>query len=159
MAKNSSSAKHNKITLWLLMLVFVGPSLIAATLYLYREHLQFKTVEKGQILSPPIDSQTLPFFKTEYLGKWQLIYVSPTKCDTQCETSLATLKQIQTATGKEQPRVEYRGIPAPLIPILKPGDIAIIDPRGWLMMQYPSPADPLGILKDLKRLLRLSHVG
>jgi hypothetical protein len=35
----------------------------------------------------------------------------------------------------------------------------IVDPLGNLMMSYPPDADPRGILKDLKRLLRLSHIG
>lgn len=160
MAKNSSIAKQNKITLWLLMFVFIGPSLLAAALYLYRDHLHFKTLEKGHIISPPIDSQTQPFFNSAYLGKWQLIYVSSTECSTTCQASLNTLKQIHAAVGmKDQSRVEYRSIPASLIPVIQPGNIAIIDPRGWLMMQYSNSADPIGILKDLRRLLRLSHVG
>ena len=161
MVKYSLEAKRNSntLTLWLLMLVFLGPSLIAATLYLYRAHFQFNTLERGEILSPPIAIQTQPFFNENLIGKWQLIYVSPKNCDATCEAALSTLQKIQVATGKEQSRVEYRAVPEKLIPVLQQGDIGIIDPRGWLMMKYSDTAEPTSILKDLKRLLRLSHVG
>lgn len=37
--------------------------------------------------------------------------------------------------------------------------IYIVDPRGFLMMSYAPDADPGGIIKDLKRLLRYSSIG
>jgi hypothetical protein len=35
----------------------------------------------------------------------------------------------------------------------------LIDPLGNLMMSYPPNADPIGIIKDLKRMLRISRIG
>ena len=32
----------------------------------------------------------------------------------------------------------------------------LVDPRGYLMMYYPYDTNPSGIIRDLKRLLRLS---
>ena len=37
--------------------------------------------------------------------------------------------------------------------------IYIVDPHGNLMMSYPASGAASGILKDLERLLRLSHIG
>ena len=37
--------------------------------------------------------------------------------------------------------------------------INLIDPHGNLLMRYPPDASRLGMLEDLKRLLRLSHIG
>lgn len=37
--------------------------------------------------------------------------------------------------------------------------IFIVDPLGNLMMRYDSRRDPNGLLEDLQRLLRLSHIG
>lgn len=56
---------------------------------------------------------------------------------------------------------------APLIAILEragrgpaPADrVYLIDPLGNLMMSYAADARPKGMLEDLKKLLRLSHVG
>ena len=35
----------------------------------------------------------------------------------------------------------------------------LIDPLGNLMMSYPPDADPIGIIKDIKRMLRISRIG
>ena len=37
--------------------------------------------------------------------------------------------------------------------------IYVIDPLGNVMMSYPPDAKPKGMLEDMKRLLRLSHIG
>ena len=37
--------------------------------------------------------------------------------------------------------------------------VYIIDPIGNLMMYYPPDADPSGMLKDLKKLLKYSKIG
>jgi len=39
------------------------------------------------------------------------------------------------------------------------GRVYLIDPMGNLMMYYPADAQPKGMLEDLKRLLKLSHIG
>jgi hypothetical protein len=54
---------------------------------------------------------------------------------------------------------------APLLALLPHRDAAtaeriyLIDPLGNLMMSYASDAKPKGMLEDMKRLLRLSHIG
>lgn len=35
----------------------------------------------------------------------------------------------------------------------------IVDPLGNLMMSYPAKRDPIGIIKDLKRMLKISRIG
>jgi hypothetical protein len=37
--------------------------------------------------------------------------------------------------------------------------IYIVDPHGNLMMSYPASGSARGLLKDLERLLKLSHIG
>jgi hypothetical protein len=44
-------------------------------------------------------------------------------------------------------------------PAARADRIYLIDPLGNLMMSYAPEASPKGMLEDLKRLLRLSHVG
>jgi cytochrome oxidase Cu insertion factor (SCO1/SenC/PrrC family) len=39
------------------------------------------------------------------------------------------------------------------------GRIYLLDPAGRLMMSYPADADPNGMRKDLKRLLKVSQIG
>lgn len=50
--------------------------------------------------------------------------------------------------------------PAPAgTPVSQAGRIYIIDPLGNLMMSYAPSAPPKGLLEDLKKLLKLSHIG
>jgi hypothetical protein len=35
----------------------------------------------------------------------------------------------------------------------------VVDPLGNLMMSYDARQNPRGLLEDLKKLLRLSHIG
>lgn len=43
--------------------------------------------------------------------------------------------------------------------VAQAGRIYIVDPLGNLMMSYSAQARPKGLLEDLKKLLRLSHIG
>jgi hypothetical protein len=45
------------------------------------------------------------------------------------------------------------------IPMLDAERVYIIDPLGNLMMFYPPEADPSGMLKDLRKLLKYSKIG
>lgn len=44
-------------------------------------------------------------------------------------------------------------------PASQPGRIYIVDPLGNLMMSYAPDAERKGLLEDLKKLLKLSHIG
>jgi hypothetical protein len=37
--------------------------------------------------------------------------------------------------------------------------VFVVDPLGNLMMSYDARTDPRGLLQDLQKLLRLSHIG
>jgi hypothetical protein len=45
------------------------------------------------------------------------------------------------------------------VPLAKRGRVYVVDPHGNLMMSYPTPLDKRGAVKDLDKLLRLSHIG
>lgn len=44
-------------------------------------------------------------------------------------------------------------------PVATAGRIYIVDPLGNLMMSYAPDAPPKGLLKDMEKLLKLSHIG
>ena len=71
------------------------------------------------------------------------------------QASLITLRAVD-ASGVELLRV----FPADDgVPVQQGGRIYISDPLGNLMMSYAATARPKGLLEDLKKLLRLSHIG
>jgi len=151
--------KRHRLSTGFLIAIFMGPLVAAHVLYAWRDNLNFKTTQTGTFLSPPLSAQSLPFFDTTFLGKWQLIYLRPKTCDTPCQNLMASLPQIHMALGKEKHRVKYRTLSANVDLPLKVGEIAIIDPQGWIIMHYPANSDLKGLLRDLRQLLRLSHVG
>ena len=115
-------------------------------------------------------------------GKWLLVAFDTPSCDAYCEKKLYYMRQVRTAQGKEQARVERvwvltaPGAPRPeLLARFEgtrivnaaaepfPGDakdhIYLVDPVGNLMMRFPNDPDPSRMLKDLQRLLRYSRIG
>jgi hypothetical protein len=58
------------------------------------------------------------------------------------------------ATGEQGTRL-LREFPADG----RPYSLFIVDPLGNLMMSYDARQNPKGLLEDLKKLLRLSHIG
>jgi hypothetical protein len=49
--------------------------------------------------------------------------------------------------------------PAGDVPLAQRGLVYVVDPHGNLMMSYPTPLDKRGAVKDLEKLLKLSHIG
>lgn len=129
-----------------------------------------------------LDTQTLQ-------GKWNVIYVGDGMCDERCREALVLMRQTRLALNDDMTRVqrlflatanccdqayldtEHAGLitaaaatPAAqqllaTFPGAGQGRIYIVDPLGNLMMSYGPDAPQKGLLEDLKKLLKLSHVG
>lgn len=143
----------------ILILLFALPLVAAYSLYFFRDNISLKTLQTGTLLSTPIQTKTFAFFDPTTMGKWQLIYVQPEACDEDCQNTLSKINRIHAALGKDRYRVLCRTVLAADLPTLVPGELAIIDPQGWLILQYTVHNHPTGIIKDLQRLLKFSHVG
>ena len=64
--------------------------------------------------------------------------------------------RVDNAPGAEllRPFPEFDGVPVPAA-----GRLYVVDPLGNLVLSYPRAADRQGLLKDMERLLKLSHIG
>ncbi len=119
--------------------------------------------------------------------RWTLLYLGDSHCDLNCEAGLFKLRQVRLSLGRELTRVQrwylYAGdepsehltsilrghtgmlvgrLNSPLNQLLMglPNNgIYIIDPHGNLLMHYGASVTSKGILKDMKRLLRVSRIG
>jgi hypothetical protein len=137
----------------------------------------------GELIAPrPLAGPPLEALR----GKWVLVSFDAAACDAYCEKKLYFMRQIRTAQHKDMGRVERvwvltdAGAPrAELLTAIEgtriaaqkdvaaakdfPGNavdhVYVVDPLGNLMMRFPRDPDPSRMLKDLKRLLRLSQVG
>ena len=121
-------------------------------------------------------------------GKWTYILYTPNGCDLNCEASLFKLRQTRVATGREASRVQavvvtklsdasnqiltrYSQIKksnrirlnlesnSGINHQLETGKIYLIDPIGNLMMEYDANSTSRGMLKDIKKLLKISNIG
>jgi hypothetical protein len=124
-----------------------------------------------------------------FLDKWTLLYIGDGGCDADCRTALVFARQSRLALNNEMTRVqriflatghccdtayfsaEHPGLialdasapeAAPLLAQF-PGDRArslfIVDPLGNLMMRHDASHTTKDLLSDLKKLLKLSHIG
>jgi hypothetical protein len=133
----------------------------------------------GELIAPrPLAGPPLQALR----GKWVLVTFDAAACDAYCERKLYFMRQVRTAQGKEQGRIERlwvltdAGTPRPELlaaiegtriskarPEAFPGNpvdhIYVVDPLGNLMMRFPRDPDPSRMLKDLQRLLKYSRIG
>jgi len=122
-------------------------------------------------------------------GKWSLIYIGDGACDQACRTALVFARQTRLALNNDMTRVQrvffatgnccatdYFAAEQPGLVALDasapqaqallaqfPADRAhslyIVDPLGNLMMRHDASQTTNDLLTDLKKLLRLSHIG
>ena len=122
-------------------------------------------------------------------GKWTLLYIGDGRCDDACRTALVFGRQSRLALNNEMTRVQrvflatgnccdtayfareqarlvaldaYAPEAAALLAQF-PGERAhtlyIVDPLGNLMMSHDASHTTKDLLSDLKKLLKLSHIG
>ena len=124
-----------------------------------------------------------------FRGKWSLIVFSAGDCADVCQTALYETRQIHRALGHDRDRVQRflytasdaqnlasiesehpelivlaRGSPASraLLEAVgdhATGDVFLADPRGNLIMRFPTGTGMRGIHEDLKKLLKISQIG
>ena len=122
-------------------------------------------------------------------GKWSLVYIGDGACDSDCRQALVFARQSRLALNNEMTRVqrvflatanccdttylskEHAGLitlvaSSPQAQVLLqqfPGDqphsLYIVDPLGNLMMRHDASHTSKDLLTDLKKLLKLSHIG
>ncbi len=114
---------------------------------------------------------------------WTLVHVGPAPCDVICQQSLVSIRQARLALGKDAKRVDrWWLVTGPLGPgtvasarELDPGlrvgsidrqsplhkqfPIQLVDPAGYLILRYEDTAAATDVLKDMKRLLKISTQG
>jgi len=124
-----------------------------------------------------------------FTGKWTLIYIGDGACDPDCKQALVFGRQSRFALNNEMTRVQRVFLATgnccakDYIAAEQPGLIAldasapdarsllaqfpadprhslyIVDPLGNLMMRYDASQTSKALLTDLKKLLKLSHIG
>jgi cytochrome oxidase Cu insertion factor (SCO1/SenC/PrrC family) len=122
-------------------------------------------------------------------GKWTVIYIGDGRCDEACRQALVFGRQSRLALNNEMTRVQrvflatgnccdtayFTGEQSGLIvldasspdaaaflaqfPDGREQTLFIVDPLGNLMMRHDASQTSRDLLSDLKKLLKLSHIG
>jgi hypothetical protein len=128
-----------------------------------------------------------PADDTVLSGKWSIVYIGDGGCDGDCRQALVFGRQSRLALNNEMTRVqrvflatshccdvtylarEHAGLitvdasQAQAVLAKFPGDprhsLYIVDPLGNLMMRHDAAHSSKDLLTDLKKLLKLSHIG
>jgi len=177
---------HNLRTVAALALLFLLPLGLAFCAY-YAGWRPAASVNHGTLITPPRPLPPLP--AGTFRGVWTLVYVGDGSCDADCERALLVMRQARLALNNDMTRVArvflatgrccapaLRGpgnagllvldatgpAAAPVLaqfPAARAQAVFVVDPLGNLMMSYDDRKDPHGLLEDLRKLLRLSHIG
>lgn len=151
-----------KLIVTSLLAIFSLPIILSGVFYLHPNWLIGKTSNKGYLLTSHAN------LADQHTGKWLLALFYPAPCKQTCKNTLKQYQQIIKATGKNQLRVnsfiisksEAVNLEKIKLPFaLKNGTTFLIDPLGNIVMAYPPKTKSMNILKDLKRLLRVSQIG
>ena len=124
-----------------------------------------------------------------FLDKWTLLYIGDGACDADCRNALMFGRQSRLALNNEMTRVqrvflatanccdhEYFAREQPGLvaidasspdasallaqfPAAREHSLFIVDPLGNLMMRHDASHTTKDLLSDLKKLLKLSHIG
>ncbi len=101
------------LILILLLLFFLLPMFAAWFIWKNPSHIPTHTTNRGQLIQPAVNLNELSFYtenETQKFsalnGKWLLLYVTGKNCDQQCQKIIYLMRQIQTATGKNQARIQ-----------------------------------------------------
>jgi hypothetical protein len=174
---------HPRKQIWILIALFFAPLALAFLLYYGGGWRPPGSTNKGELISPP---RPLPN-ASAWHGKWTLVYVGDGRCDERCRAALILTRQTRLALNADMTRVQrvvlvtgnccdrtylaaehpdLRVEPAAgeellaAFPDAASGAIYIVDPLGNLMMRHaPTAGLSNDLLEDLRKLLKLSHIG
>lgn len=109
----SENRRHPLLMMTLIFLIFFIPVVLAWIFYVEGDNVGEGKVNRGELIQPPRDFSKLPLKNSngspvalqQWRGKWLLLYVAPDICAQACQKNLYEMRQIRTATGKNQGRV------------------------------------------------------
>jgi cytochrome oxidase Cu insertion factor (SCO1/SenC/PrrC family) len=185
MNPEQANLKKNRLTLLLLLLVFLLPALGSWLLYANRANVHLGTTNKGEFVQPPrqLEVTALDLPTDWFAHHLTLVYAGGESCDDACRQALHVMRGTRLALGEQTDQVQLlylsTGIPVADVTQANPGFtgrdvtsavlragfdgadaskyIYLVDPNGYVVLRYPLAQDPKDILVDLRHLLGASE--
>jgi len=167
-----------KKPLFIMIGLFIAP-IFVAKLVLVNDWYQGAKTNAGTLISPPLTLAPAP-------QAWLLLYNPNEDCSAICQESIWQIQQVHTLLAAEGNRIQRYLTTTPSFESahidtltltklqlstvnqqqLSTDTLYLVDPLGNIFMRYQFPADKTaalkvsaGLLKDLKRLLKVSKIG
>jgi cytochrome oxidase Cu insertion factor (SCO1/SenC/PrrC family) len=114
LGRTSAERHRGRRLVLLIVAIFAAPVIASWILYLTRDHWSLSTGNHGELIQPvrPLMGLTLqriddgPLTIGDLRGKWTLVYIGASRCDTRCRESLYKMRQVRLALGEDMRRVE-----------------------------------------------------
>ncbi|MFJ3486704.1 hypothetical protein ACIPL1_25345 [Pseudomonas sp. NPDC090202] len=180
------SRRRGRMQLLLVLLVSVGPMVLATAMYKLNFWVPDSRSYHGEMIATG-ETRTELGVDTDD-SRWQLLVTAPQGCEADCRQLVYLARQIQIGLGRDASRAshalsavlplnpDYDARLAREYPQLQrypldlkryrrtaPGvelpQLWIVDPHGNLVLRYGAEVNGKDLLNDLRQLLKLSNIG
>lgn len=150
-----SSRQFPRTTFWLVWAVALVPVLVASLAF-FTGWRPAQQITQGELYQPGVRLQDLKLSEDEVKeGSWQLILVVDQQCEDVCTQWREKLPGLHASLGKDRDRLFWQQVDVSQ----QQSGLLLADPRGFMVTRYSLSLPPQAVLKDLKRLLKISKVG
>jgi len=176
-AKEDDVKRHNRMQMIVIMMIgFVTLGGSYTAYYFAQTSGGWGTTNNGAFVDPPINTEELGWQVEGDTRHWWLWVVSE-DCQQACQDTVKNMQALQILLNREMDRVRRGytgGKPGALdwmsnfprlarvtvqdVNAIEAG-VYIVDPNGNLVLRYAMDSNPKLILQDLKKLLKVSHIG
>jgi len=143
-----------RATLIVLALLFFGPMFIAWTWFFFFKDVRPGTVNKGDLIQPPVPIAELALFEREgenpeasrpFTGDWSVVVIAPYACDNECERALYLTRQVRIRLNRDAYRVQRVLIAGPDVsyPENEHPDLKVFDADTNAISAFSSNDNPL----------------
>lgn len=180
------SRRKGRLQLLLIVLVAVGPMILATGMYKFKFWVPEDRSFHGELIGNGQSRTDLGVQTDE--SRWQLLVSAPQACAADCQQLVYLARQIQIGLGRdasrashalasaqplsadyaaqlsrEYPQLQRYPLELPRYQKAAPGievpQLWIVDPHGNLVLRYGADVNGKDLLKDLRQLLKLSNIG
>ncbi|WP_460421105.1 hypothetical protein [Pseudomonas sp. ZL2] len=180
------SRARGRLQLLLILLVVLGPMILATSMYKLKFWVPDSRSYHGEMIGNGQTRTDLGVSADE--GRWQLLVSTPKDCALDCQQLVYLARQIQIGLGRDASRAshalaagqplasdyqakldrEYPQLQRYSLDLSRYGAVSqgkqdaqlwIIDPHGNLVLRYDARVKGKDLLNDLRHLLKLSNIG
>jgi len=185
--KTASAGRRGRWQLILILLVVIGPMLLATAMYQWRFWVPDSRSYHGELLGNGLSRADLGV-QGAVETRWQLLVTAPQDCAADCQQLVYLARQLQIGLNRDAARASHAlAVAQPLLPAYDQqlqreypqlgryrldrnaygktaGNVAvpqlwIVDPHGNLVLRYDATVKGKAVLNDLRHLLKLSQIG